>query len=316
MTRSLIIGTRGSKLALWQANHVAERIHEQYPDIELTIKHVITTGDKIQDVPLSKIGGKGLFSKELENQLLSGEIDLAVHSLKDMPTELPDGLVLGAITERIDAQDALISPKYGCLDKLPHGARVGTSSLRRKAQILNYRPDLIVVDLRGNLDTRLAKLDSQELDAILLAVSGLKRLGWDEKITQVLPVDICLPAVGQGALAIEIRSDDSELMTILDFIHHQETAAAVTAERAFLHYLEGGCQVPIGVYARVEDDRLMLDAIILSPDGKDKMQDSLTGQREEGKTIGETLAQRMYAAGGQRILAELSVGPKVEEEKA
>jgi hydroxymethylbilane synthase len=313
--KRLVIGTRGSKLALWQANHVADLIRDRHPEVETVIKHVVTTGDRIQDVPLSKIGGKGLFSKELENELLSGDIDLAVHSMKDMPTVLPDGLALGAVTERAEAEDALISPKYLTLDRLPAGARVGTSSLRRKAQLLSYRPDLEILDLRGNLDTRLAKLVRQELDAILLAVSGLKRLGWEDKITQVLPPAICLPAVGQGALAVEIRDGDAETLNLLAFLNHRETAETVAAERAFLHFVEGGCQVPIGVYGQMTNGTLRLDAVILSVDGRRKIQDFITGERQDGKALGEELARRMYLAGGREILAELSLNPVGEEEK-
>ena len=313
MSKRLVVGTRGSKLALWQANYVAQAVRERFPDTEVMIKHIVTTGDRVLDVPLAKIGGKGLFTKELENQLLSGEIDLAVHSLKDMPTELPPGLTLGAITERLDAGDALISPRYKTIDQLPPGARVGTSSLRRRAQLLHHRPDLTITDLRGNLDTRLAKLLSQELDAILLAVAGLRRLGWDDQITQVLPREICLPAVGQGALALEIRADDTALLTALAFLHHNDTASAVTAERAYLGLLEGGCQVPIGVYGRIEAGQLLLDAIILSADGKDSLRDGVAGDPAEAASLGRALAQRMYAAGGREILAGLFAACEREE---
>lgn len=306
MTKRIVIGTRGSKLALWQAHFVAKAIQEHHPSIEVSIKHIVTTGDRILDVPLAKIGGKGLFTKELEKELLSGEIDLAVHSLKDMPTELPEGLMLGAITKRADAGDALISPKYGTIDKLPIGARVGTSSLRRKAQLLNYRPDLVISDLRGNLDTRLGKVLNQELDAILLAVAGLKRLEWQEHISQVLPHDICLPAVGQGALAIENRREDLELLKVLEFLHHLETATAVNGERAYLRELEGGCQVPFGVFGKVESGMLRLEAVILSVDGTIKLKDGISGPAEQAEKLGITLAQRMYQAGGREILQELS----------
>ncbi|MDR3589596.1 MAG: hydroxymethylbilane synthase [Negativicutes bacterium] len=313
MKRRLVVGTRGSKLALWQANYVAQALREHNPDTEVALKHIVTTGDRVLDVPLAKIGGKGLFTKELENQLLTGEIDLAVHSLKDMPTELPAGLALGAVTERVDAGDALISPRYITIDQLPAGARVGTSSLRRRAQLLHYRPDLEIIDLRGNLDTRLAKLLSAELDAILLAVAGLRRLGWDDRITQILPQQVCLPAVGQGALAIEIREDDAELLAALAFLHHEETAAAVTAERAYLSELEGGCQVPIGVYGRIENGSLLLEAVILSADGKKRLQDSITGEPALAASLGRSLAQRMYAAGGGEILAALFAACEREE---
>ena len=305
MTARLVVGTRGSKLALWQANHVADRIRVRHPDVEVVLKHIMTTGDKILDVPLAKIGGKGLFTKELEKELLAGDIDLAVHSLKDMPTELPPGLVLAAVTERLDPGDALISPQYGTLDKLPPGARVGTSSLRRKAQLLARRSDLAIYDLRGNLDTRLTKLHSQELDAILLAVSGLTRLGWEEHITEILPYDVCLPAVGQGALAVEARAGDAFVLDRLAFLHHGETERAVAAERAFLREVEGGCQVPIGVFGRLDGGALKLDAIILSVDGKEKLLDGISGDPASAEELGRTLARRMYEAGGREILAGL-----------
>lgn len=309
MKRKLVIGTRASKLALWQANHVAACLRERYPDMEIELKNMVTTGDKILDVPLAKIGGKGLFTKELEVAMLSGEIDLAVHSLKDMPTELPEGLILAAVTERVDPGDALISPEYKTLDKLPVNARVGTSSLRRKAQLLNARPDLDIVDLRGNLDTRLKKLTTEKLDAILLAVAGLKRLGWDEHITQVLPQTICLPAVGQGALAIEARQNDAETLELLAFLNHEPTRQATFAERAFLAEVEGGCQIPIGVYAQVTGQNLLqVQAVIMSPDGKEVVRDTASGQTAEAAELGRTLAVRMLKHGGREILTKLYEG--------
>jgi hydroxymethylbilane synthase len=304
VNKRLIIGTRGSRLALWQANFVADLIRTCFPALDVATKHIITTGDKILDVPLAKIGGKGLFTKELEKELLAGGIDLAVHSLKDLPTELPPGLKLAAVPERADPGDALVSARYAHIDSLPPGARLGTSSLRRKAQLLHYRPDLAVTDLRGNLDTRLAKLHSQELDAIVLAVSGLERLGWQHHITQVLPGDVCLPAVGQGALAIESREDDPALAEIMTFLHHPQTAAAVAAERAFLHQLQGGCQVPIAAHGRVAAGVLELQAAILSPDGRRKMRDSINGPPAAAVDLGRALACRMYDQGGRAILAE------------
>lgn len=303
--KKLTIGTRSSKLALWQANYIADCIRKQYPDVEVSLLHIMTTGDKILDVPLAKIGGKGLFTKELENAMLAKEIDLAVHSLKDMPTQLPEGLLLAAITERVDPGDALISPQYGTIDNLPHGAKVGTSSLRRKAQLLKYRPDLIISDLRGNLDTRLKKMETEKLDAIILAVAGLKRLGWQDLITQVLPTEICLPAVGQGALALEARSNDLEVRAMLEFLNHQETSVAAEAERAYLAEVEGGCQIPIGVYAYVEEETLILEAAILSVDGKRQIRRTVSGQPSEGIKLGRALAQEMLDAGGREILEEL-----------
>ncbi len=292
-------------MALWQANYIAEAIQNRHPSVEIAIVKVVTTGDRILDVPLAKIGGKGLFTKELENSMLLGEIDLAVHSLKDMPTELPPGLILAAITERTDPDDALVSPRFSSLNALPQGARVGTSSLRRRAQLLNVRPDLRISDLRGNLDTRLSKLQEQELDAIVLAVAGLKRLGWEKKISQVLPHSICLPAVGQGALAIEARQEDSDVLELLSFLDHQETRAAVLAERAFLRAIEGGCQVPVGVYGEVSGPQLILAARIVSVDGQTMIRDQISGDSKASEQLGSELAERMLAAGGQEILAKI-----------
>ena len=303
--KKLIIGTRSSKLALWQANYIAECIRKEYPELEVGLCHIMTTGDKILDVPLAKIGGKGLFTKELETAMLAGEIDLAVHSLKDMPTELPPGLFLAAITERVDPGDALISPKYHTIDNLPQGAKIGTSSLRRKAQLLKYRPDLNISDLRGNLDTRLKKMDTEELDGIILAVAGLNRLGWQEKITQVLPRNICLPAVGQGALAIEARIDDEEVCSMLRFLNHQQTRWAVEAERSYLSEVEGGCQIPIGVYGSIEQDLLVLEAAILSVDGTQQIRKVISGTPADGIELGRSLAQDMLDCGGRKILQEL-----------
>lgn len=304
--KKLVIGTRSSKLALWQANYIAECIRTEYPGIEVSLQHIMTTGDKILDVPLAKIGGKGLFTKELENAMLANEIDLAVHSLKDMPTQLPEGLYLTAITERVDPGDAFVSPKYGEIDKLPQGAKIGTSSLRRKAQLLKYRPDLRISDLRGNLDTRLKKMETEQLDGIILAVSGLKRLGWQELITQVIPSEICLPAVGQGALAIEARENDTEVCEMLQFLNHQPTRLAVEAERAYLAQAEGGCQIPIGVYGHIQDENLVLEAVILSVDGKRQIRQTVTGSPTAGRELGRSLAQDMLAKGGREILQELS----------
>ncbi|WP_425059124.1 Porphobilinogen deaminase [Sporomusa carbonis] len=307
MKQKLVIGTRGSKLALWQADHVAACLRRHYPSVAIELKNMVTTGDKILDVPLAKIGGKGLFTKELEVAMLSGEIDLAVHSLKDMPAELPDGLILAAVTERVDPGDALISPQYKTLDKLPAGARVGTSSLRRRAQLLHARPDLTIVDLRGNLDTRLKKLTTENLDAIMLATAGLKRLGWDKHITQILPQAICLPAVGQGALAIEARANDAETLSMLAFLNHEPTYRATLAERSFLAEVEGGCQIPIGVYAQIdtEDGQLKMTAVIMSPDGQKAVRDSIQGDPAQAVALGHTLAGRMLDHGGREILAKL-----------
>lgn len=314
MQTRLVIGTRKSKLALRQTEYVAGLIGIKYPDIEIEIRHMQTTGDRLVGVPLAQIGGKGLFTEELEKALLAGEIDLAVHSLKDMPTHLPAGLTIGAVTERVDAGDALISPRYQTVDNLPAGAIIGTSSLRRGAQLLHYRPDLCVRNLRGNVDTRLNKLDSGEFDAVILAVAGLRRLGWESRITQLIPEEICLPAVGQGALALETRENDRAVLDIIDFLHHGETACAVTAERAYLRAIEGNCQVPVGVYAKTEGKSLLVKACILSPDGQKILKDSIAGDGAAAEKIGHLLARRMLAGGGTEILATVKAAAAAGEE--
>ena len=306
MKRHLIIGTRQSKLALWQANYIAGELSRHYPDCAVELVKIVTSGDRILDVPLAKIGGKGLFTKEIEQAMLDKKIDLAVHSLKDMPTELPEGLTLAAITERAHAGDAFVSNKYASLAALPVGAVVGTSSLRRRAQLLRVRPDLTIVDLRGNLDTRLAKLDRGEVDAIVLAVAGLVRLGWSERVTEILSPEACLPAVGQGALAIEAREDDAETLTMLSVLNDEKTRMAVTAERAFLGVMGGGCQVPVGVHAvMVDDETVKLKAIIASLDGKTTVEGCEEGPAAQAAVIGEKLADRLLLEGGAAILQDI-----------
>ena len=306
MKRHLIIGTRQSKLALWQANYIAGELSRHYPDCAVELVKIVTSGDRILDVPLAKIGGKGLFTKEIEQAMLDKKIDLAVHSLKDMPTELPEGLTLAAITERAHAGDAFVSVKYASLAALPAGAVVGTSSLRRRAQLLRVRPDLTIVDLRGNLDTRLAKLDRGEVDAIVLAVAGLVRLGWSERVTEILSPEACLPAVGQGALAIEAREDDAETLTMLSVLNDEKTRMAVTAERAFLGVMGGGCQVPVGVHAvMVDDETVKLKAIIASLDGKTRVEGCEEGPAAQAAVIGEKLADRLLLEGGAVILQDI-----------
>lgn len=305
MREKIIIGTRSSELALWQANHIADLLRKAYPAMRVEQKRITTTGDKILDVPLAKIGGKGLFTKELELEMLAGAIDLAVHSLKDMPTALPERLFISAVTKRLDPYDALVSPRFSSLADLPYGAKVGTSSLRRKAQLLSVRPDLNIFDLRGNVGTRLRKLTEEGLDAVILAAAGLKRLGLAERIAEILPKEVCLPAVGQGALAIESRVDDAELTALLAFLNDAETVCATTAERAFLRKVEGGCQVPVGVYAAEEKGLLRVEAIIASVDGKTVIKDAVRGEAGEAAMLGETLAVRMLDAGGRAIMESL-----------
>jgi hydroxymethylbilane synthase len=289
----LIIASRGSQLALWQAHWVQEQLAALGHPSRIEI--IKTTGDKITDVPLAQVGAKGLFTKEIEEALLEGRADLAVHSLKDLPTELPAGLVLAAIPAREDARDALVGRR---LADLPAGARLGTSSLRRAAQLRKVRPDLRIEPVRGNLDTRLRKLDAGQYDAIMLAAAGLKRLGWEDRIAEILPPGVVCPAVGQGALAIESRTG---LLTCQP-LNHQPTERAVTAERALLAALGGGCQVPIGAYATVAGDRLSLQAVVVSPDGVDLVRDRSEGSAADAQRIGRELGDALLAAGADRIL--------------
>ena len=305
MKAVLKIGTRQSLLALWQSNHIAACLRKKYPECEVVLKKIVTKGDRILDVPLAQIGGKGLFTKEIEEDLLSGEVDLAVHSLKDMPTVLPEGLCITAITERANVGDAFVSNKYNSFAELPLGAVVGTSSLRRKAQLLAARPDLTIRDLRGNVDTRLRKLDEGLYDAVILAAAGLERLGHGDRIKDVIPSGVCLPAVGQGALAIECRTDDAEVRQMLDFLNDMPTVHATNAERAFLGLLEGGCQVPIGVHADVEGDKIKIEAIIAALDGSTVLRDTIEGTATDAVALGQELGKKMLANGGQEILAAI-----------
>lgn len=305
MKTNLIIGTRQSLLAMWQSNYIAGRLREEYPGCEVTLKKIVTKGDRILDVPLAKIGGKGLFTKEIEQELLDGTIDLAVHSLKDMPTVLPEGLCLTAITERANSGDAFVSNKYNSIEELPEGSVLGTSSLRRRAQLLARRPDLKIVDLRGNVDTRLKKLDEGQMDAIILAAAGLTRLGHADRIKEIIPQSYCLPAVGQGALAIECRADNFKVRQMLDFLNDTATKQATDAERAFLGLLEGGCQVPIGVHAEVNEGRIAMEAVIASLDGSTVLRDTAEGNTADAVTLGRTLGQKMLDNGGREILAAI-----------
>lgn len=305
MKAKLTIGTRQSLLALWQSNHIAALLRKQYLECEVVLKKIVTKGDRILDVPLAQIGGKGLFTKEIEEDLLDGTIDLAVHSLKDMPTVLPEGLCLTAITERANVGDAFVSNKYGSFEELPLGSVVGTSSLRRKAQLLAKRPDLEIRDLRGNVDTRLRKLDEGLYDAIILAAAGLERLGHGDRISSLIPADVCLPAVGQGALAIEARTEDKEVRDMLSFLNDLTTKQATDAERAFLGLLEGGCQVPIGVHADVEGENIRIEAIIAALDGSTILRDTINGKADDAVSLGQQLGKKMLAAGGQEILASI-----------
>ena len=306
MSRStLILGTRGSKLAVHQSQWVQARLQELAPGLTISLQRIQTSGDKILDVPLAKIGGKGLFVKEIEDALLSKEIDLAVHSMKDVPTALPEGLDILCVPPREDPRDALIT-RDGCrLDQLKPGARIGTSSLRRQAQLLHYRPDFTIEMLRGNLDTRLRKLREGQFDAIVLAAAGLRRLSWDAEITEYLPVHLSLPAIAQGALGIEARSDDTFVRELLSRFEHRPTRITVTAERALLHRLEGGCQVPIAAHAALEGDRLTVDGLVASVDGRRVIRHQIQGPASEAQALGTKLAERLLADGGDVILKEI-----------
>ena len=303
--RELVIGTRGSKLALWQAEWVHVRLRQLEPGLSVSLKRIKTTGDKILDTPLAAIGGKGLFIKEIEDALLRGEIDLAVHSMKDVPTHLPEGLEILSIPERDDPRDVLISRDGMTLDRLASGARIGTSSLRRQAQLLNVRPDLSIQILRGNLDTRLRKLEAGEYDGIIVAAAGLRRLGWTDRVTEYLSPDVCLPAIGQGALALEGRADDAFVRDAAARLEHRPTRIAVTAERALLERLEGGCQVPIAAHATIGGETLSMSALVAGVNGRRLVRDSIQGPVTEAHKLGIRLAERLLGRGGDEILKEI-----------
>ena len=303
--KSLKIATRQSPLALWQAEHIRTRLTALYPDLTVELVKFVTQGDKILDTPLAKIGGKGLFVKELEAALLDGRADLAVHSMKDVPMHLPDGLTLAVTCEREDPLDAFVSNQYPHFDTLPQGAKVGTSSLRRKCQILQQRPDLEIIDLRGNVGTRLAKLDDGMYDAIILASAGLKRLGLSDRIRHSLAASLSLPAVGQGALGLECRADDAELLQLIGPLQHAETSVCVRAERAFNAYLEGGCQVPIAGYATLVQGQLQMEGRVGSVDGQTLLKETIVGPAADAEQLGEQLAQRLLAQGAGELLQAL-----------
>lgn len=303
--RELVIGTRGSKLALWQAEWVHARLRELEPGLSVSLKRIKTTGDKILDTPLAAIGGKGLFIKEIEDALLRGEIDLAVHSMKDVPTHVPEGLEILAIPEREDPRDVLISRGGIAFDRLGAGSRIGTSSLRRQAQLLHIRPDLCIQILRGNVDTRLRKLEAGEFEGIILAAAGVQRLGWTDRVTEYLPPDVCLPAIGQGALALEGRASDAFVRDVAARLDHRPTRLAVTAERALLERLEGGCQVPIAAHATISGDTLKMTALVASVNGRRLIRDSTQGLAQTAHRLGIELAERLLAQGGDEILRDI-----------
>ncbi|WP_180024939.1 MULTISPECIES: hydroxymethylbilane synthase [unclassified Acinetobacter] len=301
----LKIATRQSPLALWQAEHIRARLEALHANLKVELVTFVTQGDKILDTPLAKIGGKGLFVKELEAALLDGRADLAVHSMKDVPMALPEGLSLAVICEREDPLDAFVSNTYNSFDELPQGAKVGTSSLRRKCQILKQRPDLEIIDLRGNVGTRLSKLDAGNYDAIILASAGLKRLGLGERIRHTLEPVVSLPAVGQGALGLECRSQDQTVLDLILPLMHTETNACVRAERAFNAYLEGGCQVPIAGYATLENGQIHLEGRVGSVDGQTLLKAQQVGLPEQAEQLGVKLAQDLLAQGAGEILKAL-----------
>ncbi len=314
MLYELKIGTRGSQLALFQANWVKDQLVQTHPGLKVTLIKIKTTGDKIQDAPLAKIGGKGLFVKEIEEALIQKRIDLAVHSIKDVPTEFPQGLHLSVITKREDPRDVFISRSGKTLKDLPQNAKIGTSSLRRQAQILHFRSDFEMIPLRGNLDTRLKKLKTMNLDGIVLALAGVKRLGLEERITEIIPTDISLPAIGQGALGIETRLNDKMVEEQIQFLNDKDSWIAVSAERAFLKKLEGGCQVPIAAFARAVGTTLQIDGLVGTIDGKRLIRHRMEGPIEKAESLGIELAEILLDKGAKEILDEVyqKSGPPIK----
>ncbi|PDO11024.1 MAG: hydroxymethylbilane synthase [Candidatus Reconcilbacillus cellulovorans] len=312
--RTIVVGSRRSALAMTQTRQVIARLEAAAASDgasarpAFVIREIVTKGDRISDRPLTDIGGKALFVKEIEQALLAGEIDFAVHSMKDMPSDLPDGLVIAAVPEREDPRDCLVSASGLDLERLPSGSRIGTSSLRRALQLKAFRPDLEVGFLRGNLDTRLRKLEAGEFDAVVVAAAGMHRMGWAHRITQYLDYNVCLPHIGQGALAIECRADDAETMAMLATIHHEPTAKAVSAERAFMARLGGGCETPLGAYARLENGRVVLEGFVASPDGSVFLRERAEGGDPE--TVGAELADRLLMRGAGRLSSAPDVGSR------
>lgn len=303
MSNIFVIGTRDSSLALWQTQWVAEQLSMRSPGAEFPINAVKTKGDKLLDVALAKIGDKGLFTKELEIALVDGEADLAVHSMKDVPTSLPPGLMIGCICTREDHRDVLISSKHRSFDQLPKGARIGTSSLRRKAQLWHLRPDLELIDVRGNLQTRMRKLDEMDLDGIILAAAGVLRLGWAERITEFLSEDVSLPAVGQGSIGIECRSNDQRVLNMIQLLNDPQAEKCIRIERSLLRQLEGGCQIPIGCWARFEQGAILVDGMVASLDGKIILREQIRRPLEaDSELVGRELAEKLLVRGAGEIL--------------
>ena len=301
----LRIATRKSPLALWQAHYVSNMLQHHHPELKIELVTMVTQGDKILDTPLAKVGGKGLFVKELEVGMLEGRADIAVHSMKDVPVEFPTGLHLAVICEREDPRDAFVSNNFKSLEELPQGARLGTSSLRRQSQIAALRPDLKIIDLRGNVNTRLKKLDDGEYDAIILAAAGLKRLEFEDRITQFIGTDVCLPAIGQGAVGIECRSDDARVHNLIAPLNDNKTQIRVTAERAMNERLQGGCQVPIAGYAEIEKGLIILRGLVGQVDGKKIIRGDIAGPIDSAAELGVVLAEDLLSRGADKILNEL-----------
>lgn len=308
MNDKCVIGTRGSELALWQANFVKTQFETSFPESTFEIKIIKTTGDELQDIALSKIGDKGLFTRQIETALLSGKIDCAVHSLKDLQTEQPAGLKIGAVCEREVPNDVFISKKFHSIKELPKGASVATGSLRRKSQLLHFRPDLNIVEIRGNVPTRLRKFSESDLDGMILAYAGMHRLGLEKDRRELIAFEIMLPAVGQGAVAVEIRENDDRISSLIDNLDHRQTRTCVSAERAFLRRLEGGCQVPIGAFATLNEGKLSLEGMVGSLDGSVMFRDRIEGFADEAESLGIRLAGMLIEKGALKLLAESRAG--------
>ena len=302
MSEKFLIGSRGSDLALWQANYVKTSLEALFPDRQFEIEIIHTTGDQVLDTALSKIGDKGLFTKQIEAALLDQSIDMAVHSLKDLQTAQPDGLVIGAVCERETPNDIFISKTNGTIDDLPEGSRVATGSLRRRSQLLHHRTDLKIEEIRGNVPTRLRKFDESDLDGMILAYAGVYRLGLGDRISEIVPFEIMLPAVGQGVVAIEIRSNDERTAKAVAKLNHEPTRTCITAERAFLRRLEGGCQVPIGAHATLDGENLLLEGMVGSLDGTVMFRDRVSGKADKADVLGTKLADSLIALGARELL--------------
>jgi hydroxymethylbilane synthase len=304
MKKEIKIGSRGSALALWQANWVRDSLLKQWPELIVTIEKITTSGDRFLDAPLSKVGGKGLFTKEIEEALLDHRVDIAVHSMKDVPAVLPEDLSIAVITEREDPRDVLISKDNITLKNLPQGATVGTSSLRRQAQLLKFRPDLKITPLRGNVVTRISKLENAGLDAIVLAAAGVKRLQWEDKISEYIDINICLPAIGQGALGLEIRENDKNVLPYINDLDHYQTHLELTAERALLKKLQGGCQVPVAAHAKVDGGNIKLTAMVSSLDGKRFIEENGIEPLNMAEQLGLDIAEKLLLNGAEEIIQQ------------